>query len=335
MYSGSPLKGELGVADWISAITEFSRLGGKNVTISGGELTCKPGWLDVIRQAAEAGLRVTILTNGTIWTEADIQSTAQLVAEVQVSVDGTSEQSNAAIRGAGFYKKALNTALEFANRGVRTSIAMTPGADEIGALAENIVAFDQHLRSRANGPIFIKISSNLIEGRHGSALPPEKLKLYEDAAKAASDRLYGNAAVRNFALGHPPNEGLSNCGFGCLALTADGDAFPCNRVHEVECQGNIKNEGLAVVMEKVLRLHSATSVDEMVPCRNCDVRYICGGGCRIEDFMFRGKPTFVDHGGLLPGSEHVDQCTCDGEWKTSLYRKMIATTHYQFSFDAE
>ena len=27
-----------------------------------------------------------------------------------------------------------------------------------------------------------------------------------------------------------------------------------------------------------------TDVDSILPCKHCDLRYVCGGGCRIDDY---------------------------------------------------
>lgn len=30
-------------------------------------------------------------------------------------------------------------------------------------------------------------------------------------------------------------------------------------------------------------------MDNVIPCKDCELRYICDGGCRIDDFDFAGK----------------------------------------------
>lgn len=354
MYSGKPLRNELSSSEWIDVLTEFAVLGGKTVTLSGGEVTTKRGWFDVLRHAHSLGLQVTLLTNGTLWTSADIEAAASLVAEVQISIDGPSEESNALVRGSGVFGPAVRTAVAFANLGVRTSIAMTPTFENLDSLGPGIRAFADSILSRTAGPLFIKIGSALIAGRHGSAPSEEDAERYWEVAKSASDEIYADSATRNFALGHTPNHGFRNCGFGGLALAADGGAYPCNRVAEVDTEGNVRTDGLRTVLDRVLEAQRATSVDQVEPCRTCEIRYVCGGGCRIEEFSFQGRMRTAqsENGGLIqlgllaakqPGAEAEPahepervpyrQIKCDRNFKLSLYRRMVAATQYQYAID--
>lgn len=355
MYSGKPLKDELNSAEWMDVLTEFAALGEKTVTLSGGELTTKRGWFDVLKHAHGLDLKITLLTNGTLWEADDIEAAAPLLAEVQISIDGPTEESNALVRGAGAFGPAVRAAVAFANLGTRTSIAMTPTFDNLDSFANGVRDFAEYVLSQTTGQLFIKIGSSLIAGRHGGAPAAVDAERYWTVAKSASDDIYNDSETRNFALGHSPNHGFRNCGFGGLALAADGGAFPCNRVSEVDTEGNVRSDGLQSVLNRVLQLQQETSVDYVEPCRTCEIRYICGGGCRIEEFSFHGRvrtgqggegeliqlglPSHkqeraAEQSGTPPAKRtpyrHIQ---CDREFKLSLYRRMVGATRYKYALD--
>ena len=54
-----------------------------------------------------------------------IELLAPYIKEIQISLDGVDEQSNAMVRGNGYFNKTLDSVILFANQGVRTSVATT------------------------------------------------------------------------------------------------------------------------------------------------------------------------------------------------------------------
>jgi len=75
---------------------------------------------------------------------------------------------------------------------------------------------------------------------------------------------------------------VGSCGLGgVLYILPDGSAYPCRALRLPEWRlGNVLSDGLAAVLEsqRFLFLQSR-SVDTNQGCRNCEVRYICGGPC--------------------------------------------------------
>ena len=59
-------------------------------------------------------------------------------------------------------------------------------------------------------------------------------------------------------------------------------------------------------------------MDNTYECKDCEIRYICGGGCRL-------KYEDIKNAGLHDGEWHY---TCDG--KDIIYDKMIKTNEYFF-----
>lgn len=121
MFAGKSLENELQLSEVLALLRAFKQHGGCNLTLSGGEITVHKDLREIISVANELHLTTTLLTNGTEWTDDLIEYTANKVAEVQVSIDGYDELSNAKIRGTGHFQRALDTVTRFYDKGVRVT----------------------------------------------------------------------------------------------------------------------------------------------------------------------------------------------------------------------
>ena len=329
MFSGKAGTGELTAAEWVNVVDEFSECGGTNITFSGGEVLAKRGWLKIVERAHKRNISSTILTNGTLWQRDHIKAVAPFLAEVQVSLDGPSESVNALTRGQGAFQKAISTAKAFAAEGVRTSIAMTPTPETLHLFCDGFQEFfEENIRGTG---INVRISHKLLRGREVSALAGEEKARYEEIVSHLADLIYPSSKLRSFSLEHPPNEPHFNCGFGGASISASGDVYPCNRISDVLPIGNVRSDKLGNLIRRLKESETATDVDNIAPCKWCDLRYICGGGCRIDDyyiadqngnrFSFRESPA-------VPNSVRKD--TCSDDYRLSLLRQMVGAKDYLF-----
>jgi len=78
------------------------------------------------------------------------------------------------------------------------------------------------------------------------------------------------------------NEIIKNCGIGMLVISADGNVYVCSRIKEVESIGNIKDNSYSYFKEKGISIFNESTVDNLSECSNCYLKYICGGGCRLD-----------------------------------------------------
>jgi uncharacterized protein len=75
----------------------------------------------------------------------------------------------------------------------------------------------------------------------------------------------------------------STCGLGQnLYVDPNGEAFPCYAFHGPHTRlGSVLEQGLAAILGSAgCRDLACHSVDTNVKCRQCDVRYLCGGACK-------------------------------------------------------
>lgn len=283
MLSGKKLENELTLGDWMKVLTSFKENGGEFVTFSGGEPLMFKNFPQIISHAHDLGLKSTVLSNGLLWSDKLIHDLAPFIDEIQFSLDGVDEETNSMVRGSGHFEKVVDTIVKFANAGVKTSVATTFTYDNLNENTQtrykNLVDL---IKEKTSGKdVFFKLSKKLLPGRdvHFTAEENEK---YSAIIKDIEKHVDENADYENFLAGHTANLVAINCGLGGISVSSDGNVYFCNRINEMESFGNVTEKPMSFFMEKGKEIHLATSVENVIPCKDCELRYICDGGCRID-----------------------------------------------------
>lgn len=313
MNAGNRLQGELTIETWKDVLSAFHHTGGEFVTFTGGEPTMYKDFEDVVIFAHQLGLKVTVLSNGLLWSEEKIARIKPYLDEIQFSIDGVSEQENAKVRGKNHFEKVVETVCRFAMSGVRTSVATTFTWDNLST-ADEYKRFVDGIKQRVGNRVFFKLTKKILPGRGKSFSEEENRRYYEqiDAIEKAVDPTTGYA---NFIEGHEPNVMIRNCGFGGLSIASDGNVYFCNRISEVDCFGNVYRDKFEEILNKGKQVLEATSVDSATPCWDCSLRYVCGGDCRVDYFNFKGH--------IKGWNQEVVQTHCTNEYKNRLIKKMV------------
>lgn len=324
MHSGQPLKDELPADEWRRILSEFKANGGQSVTFSGGEPLMNSAFDDILIHAASLQLETTVLSNGILWTLERIAKLASHISQIQISIDGFDESSNAKVRGAGHFDRIVRNVISFANSGVRTSVATTFTFQNLqDDAATRYADFVHSIKSQCQHPVFFKLSKKILQGRNTHYSDYQNREFYRRIMEI-EQAIDPNARFNNFMEGHTPNLVERNCGFGGISIGADGEVYFCNRISEVESYGNIRDHSLKPFMEQGHQLHIQTSSDHLSPCASCHLRYICCGGCRIDDCNFQGK--LQNHVGPFL------QVKCNDESIAALEQKMIDGFLFYYKF---
>ena len=324
MRSGIPLKDELPASEWKRILEEFHNAGGVSVTFSGGEPLMNRDFDKILKFAHSIDLNTTVLTNGLLWTEERIQELSPTITEIQVSIDGVDESSNAKVRGKGHFDRIVSTVVGFANAGVRTSVATTFTFDNLqDDTAARYKSFVEAVKSKCTSPVFFKLSKKILAGRNTNYTQEENRTYYNRIVEIERS-IDSGALFNNFIEGHSPNMVENNCGFGGISIGADGEVYFCNRISEVDSYGNIQGKPIAQFIKLGHELHLKTAVDNLTPCRECHLRYICDGGCRIDECNFKGRIKGFDG--------DLRQIACNEENRKRLEQKMIDSFNFFYTF---
>lgn len=322
MKAGKKLKNELKADEWMKVLDEFVQAGGKAVTFTGGEPLMNPDFRTIIEAANQRGLQSTVLTNGILWTDELIDQLSPVMAEVQISIDGVDDESNAKVRKAGIFDQLVSHVIRFANNGVRVSVATTFTNENIEAADKYVGLVNRINEATPGNKVFFKLTKKILPGR-GTRYTEEENRQYESRIREAENLIDAKAKYQSFMEGHTPNLVARNCGFGGLSIAADGNVYFCNRVLEVVSQGNVKDHPLSFFLEKGERAHHETAVEQVEPCRTCALRYICGGRCRIDEYDFKGR--------TWANGQQLRQLKCKG-LNDHLLKMMVESYEYKYSF---
>jgi radical SAM protein with 4Fe4S-binding SPASM domain len=312
------LKDECNLLQWQNFLRAYKDYGGEIVTITGGEPLLYADCLKVVEYAKNIGLKVVFLTNGTLLTKEDAKILCANCDQIRISIDGPNAESHDLIRGKGNFERAIN-GLRYLSEysGYQLGIAMTPTPATIHYFREELGSFAKFVYEKLRGDIGIFVSGRLLPGRNTPKMSnEEKLAFSQEVHKICNDQLGEGYVERMNAINIIPNRRNFSCGMAAnIMVSANGGIYICN--YSAETVENIKDiqkgdEGqfIAHVIDKLGRIAVQTGVDKFYPCASCDLKYFCGGKCRLE---------YTNN-----------TCQCDQEFRDGWYESLVCVNPYLF-----
>jgi len=275
----------MSVDRWLRVIDDFADAGGERVLFTGGEALTYPGCDQLLQHANKRGLEVTLFSNGLL-VGRDIEVIKRYVHQVQISIDGPDAETNDPIRGLGTFeraKRAVNTLLD---AGVKVRVSMVVMESNIAAMRERFLPF---ARPWANRGVEWRLGYGVAKHGRGEDLG-DPLEIHEvrpvvDELLRALEGDRGPLIARS----------TSGCGYAeQIVVAPDGAIHPCHLLDGAIT--HIEDQPMSTLIELLRRTASDYSVDNTMGCNGCDIRHLCGGGCRV----LNGKTT---------GNRRVTNCT--------------------------
>jgi uncharacterized protein len=270
-------RGTMEVDGVLSLVRQAREAGFRQVIVTGGEPLVHPQrerLLDGLRLVRRevAPLKLVLRTNFALPLDADtLRAIAMAFDQVVVSVDGTPETHDQR-RGSGSYAATLKNLEDYAkvtailSGAAELSLATVMGASDLaGEAGDSVRALAQRLGIRRT--------------RFRPLLPLGRAKDWDEPP--ISEALGAHAdPMELIEAGFCP---VGSCGLGQnLYVEPSGESFPCYAYHQPRSYlGNVIALGLGAILGSTrfgdLSIHI---VDTNAKCRNCDLRYLCGGACR-------------------------------------------------------
>ncbi len=260
---------ELTMAEIRALLRDLRRAGTLFLSLTGGEAMVHPRFWEIADEAAARGFALTVLSNGTLLTEAACDRLAAYANlwGVSLSVYGAGAATHDAVtQVAGSYERTMSGARRLAERGVRVGlkfVLMRANAAEAGAMIE---------RAEAEG--FEYSVDPTITGRYDGT--SGSLSTRVDAATLES--LYREPL--RFLVGkghaHPTDDEFKcNCARGNAAVSATGEVYPC--IATPLRAGNIRERGFLEIWKEspVFRWIRGLRVEDFKTCAPCDLKAWC------------------------------------------------------------
>ena len=208
------------------------------------------------------------------------------------------------------------TSLElFKSEEIELNLVMCPLPQTLNVFEKEYKGFLEEISIRfPNVSVFL--SADLREGRkikRPSYQEREKWrKKIGNLESNSHSRSYFNRRVhQNFK----PNVRYKNCGYGeTICISSTGEVFPCN-VLDISV-GHILRDKPKILLEKLYGCYKRTQVDYLIPCRNCDLRNICGGNCRIDN---------------LRENNDASIALCSKEYKSDYYKTLVSINKFIYN----
>jgi uncharacterized protein len=259
----------------INIIVEGSELGFRKIVITGGEPLAYNDFLSLVRgikRLKTGGTIPPVVLRTNLVRELDnetVNLVAETFAETVVSFEGSRARHDAR-RGKGTYHKVMRNMQRF-NDNIRSQKMSLAAVFDFKNTPKEIIENEkQHIKETGEHLGIKKI-------RFLPLLP-----LGRAAEMDLSRDKVGPITVSQWTVyGHSPG---SNCGIGyVIMINPDGNVYPCHvYAHQHYNLGNIYEENLKEIIDSPkYRELREINVDTIEKCSDCDLRYLCGGGCRV------------------------------------------------------
>lgn len=300
-------RSDLSTQQWLDFFKMLGDAGVMTVCLTGGEALSRPDFFELVDGVIANRMRYSILSNGTLITEKtlaefEIGKRRQRLDSIQISIDGSSEavhdhsrpnSFNRAIRGLKLLKDAgyPMTVRVTINRFNYTDLENTARLllEEVGLPG---FTTNEAYPCGATNRYEDEIMLNPAQRREVMDTLMRLNEQYHDCISAtagplalAREECAIHAAQEKGEKKFPGRGKLTACGgvFEKLAILHDGTIVPCHVISDLHL-GNLLSDDFTNVWQahplmQAMRLRREISLETIEPCKDCDYRGYCTGGC--------------------------------------------------------
>ena len=286
--SGTARQRELCFEEWRAVVGEARQALGPEVAFGllGGEPLLVPFALDLADFIVESGSPLTIFTNGTGLVDAEIARRTAALAKrgvaIRVSLAGVSRESCDDLSGAARFDLALAGLAELARKGAAAVVDLMLFPSDVDEIATCLPELRRQLPARARVNLGLAFLGGRETGGHVFA-----------SRAALEDALDRIALLAGEAVAAPARAPLTTrreacvCALGTtLNVRSDGMLYACFRMQEPA--GDLRRQRFTEVAA-ALRANPRPAA-RFLPCADCPLATLCGGGCRSDNFLVSGNP---------------------------------------------
>lgn len=293
------LQNELTIDEMKKMVDEVIPFLSYGFSVSGGEPFCRKKELfeliEYVSQKAPT-LPIGIVTNGTLITDEDAYRLSKIKnLTVQVSLDGVTKESHEFNRGAGTFDKVVNALKVLTHHGVNVLLGVLLTEKSVHEIQQTL---DFAIALNIQDVRFIEMFWQGMSRSHSMKRPllyeifPIYKHLltveprYRDILKKDTTKIIFDS------LAHPVKKKCCGVDNRAVFIDSDGSVYPCNLlIAKKYLMGNIRENSFRNIWlnSEVKSSLCELSVEMFNKCRVCEIRYLCGGGCRGTAFNATGN----------------------------------------------
>lgn len=282
--------------EWDKIFAQFEQANVLSVVISGGEPLMYPNAIELIRKISDYKLSLSILTNGLLINEKNVDVFCRPNITTTISLDGESETTHEYLRGKNTFLKTERVIKLLSQNGATINIAHTVHRHN----SKNLENFIKYLI----GLHIPNVSIGLVEpeGRaainHDMILSKEEEKEIFNEIRTLSEKFKDSITIDFPNLSYKQNfEDFSTatsiyCAAGTkrLAISSDGTVYPCvyafgNKDLEI---GSLLSENIQHLWENPTKWNNCRGeimLHQIEVCSTCELSQHCSlRNCRIKHF---------------------------------------------------
>ncbi len=276
---------ELPVERWHKLIDDFADAGGERVLFTGGEALVYDGCVELLEHAKARGLDVTLFSNG-ILVERYLDVIKRCVDHMQISIDGPDAGVNDPIRGVGSFRRGKHAVDLLVAAGIHVRISMVIMEQNIEAMRERFLPF---ARQWGEGKVEFRLGYGVARHGRGEDIG-DKLEIHD--VRPLVDQLLEELEGKG---GPRIARSTKGCGYAeQVVIAPDGTVHPCHLLDGAIT--HIDDQSMPDLIQRLFATIDDYDVEHTVGCNRCDIRNLCGGGCRILN-------------GKLTGNRRITACT--------------------------
>jgi len=332
--SGNISKMELSTEEAMKVVDQIADFGVTSLAFSGGEPLMRKDFFEVARHAVDAGLYVSLATNGTLLTEENVRKLKEIgLHYVEVSLDGANAKTHDFFRGKkGAFDQTLQGLKNCMDKKICTCIAITATKNNLKEIpsvlemAENmginrftlfnfvptgrgkdIVAADLSPQEREE---LLRFFTRKLSEDHKIAIlstTPQFARVALQSQSPTQEDLIMPLAHMEAATISGRAKSLADfiggCGAGRLycAISPEGNVQPC--VFFPLAVGNLKTERLEDIWSNSPVFQALRGRENLKGrCSKCEYKFVCGG-CRARAFAYHDDYLMSDPGCIKKLSE--------------------------------
>lgn len=281
-------KKELSFDELTKVLGNLKPLNLENIIISGGEPMIRKD-LDKILELIKTELKpdnLIVITNGTVHNFNMLEKIAPYIDVLSVSLDTYSSDCKAFLRE----DKIFDRIMEFIDRakGLDITLSILPTINH-----KNVDYINEY--TKLSKKLNTNISFSLF-----TVKPDDENREFvlttDDLKKIVDYYRVNEIEVEDVPL-KDCLEGKCNCGTGeqLISVGTDGSLYPCHMLMEDEFKmGNLLEKDVMSLLVHNAKRKYKVEVDDMDGCKECEFKYICGGGCRARAYLYTDKITSKD-----------------------------------------
>ncbi|EKO3687098.1 radical SAM protein [Vibrio metschnikovii] len=259
----------------------------KDIIISGGEPMIHPDFKEIVQYLKRLDFKICLFTNGLLIDSDCIGYLSENIDSVQISMEGITKDSYEKIRGKNTYEKLINSINLIKSNSIYLILAITVLDDTINDIDENLEEF---LKQLSYDNIEVRINDEIEKKGNALSLSDNNFNnivFNKSKVKSIIDKVENQGFY--FSPSNSKCKRFTNCGIGAsIVISSTGDIYPCND-YEQPSEFNILNSTLTDVIEKYDSINEDTSTKNILKCNSCEIKYLCGGGCRTKNLRERGS----------------------------------------------